>query len=214
MRLFATGFIEIYGPVLRRRMKEHAMKKLLTLLAATTMLSGAAFAQSVTEKTGVNSTLGISPTTQDFVTEAATSDMIEIQAGKIAQERGTAAEKAFGAQMVTDHTKTSADIKALIASGKLKANLPKELPSSAQGKLDDLKTAKNVDFSGVYVPMQVSAHEDAVSLFERYGKSGDNPALKDWANKTLPALKHHLDMANKLDTDRMRPTVGQSNDRR
>lgn len=190
------------------------MKKLLTILAATTMLSGAAFAQSVGEKTGVNSTLGISPTTQDFVTEAATSDMIEIQAGKIAQERGTAAEKAFGAQMVTDHTKTSADIKALIASGKLKASLPKALPSSAQAKLDKLNDAKNVDFSSVYDPMQVSAHEDAVSLFERYGKSGDNPALKDWANKTLPALRHHLDMANKLDTDRMRPTVGQSNDRR
>lgn len=190
------------------------MKKLLTLLTAATMLSGTAFAQSVGEKTGVNSTLGISPTTQDFVTEAATSDMLEIQAGKIAQERGNPAEKTFGAQMVADHTKTSADIKGLIASGQLKAHLPKELPSSAQSKLDDLTNAKNEDFSSVYDPMQVAAHEDAVSLFERYGKSGDNTELKAWANKTLPALKRHLDMANRLDDSRMRPTVGQSNDRR
>ena len=116
--------------------------------------------------------------------------------------------------MVADHTKTSADIKGLVASGQLKAHLSKELPSSAQTKLDDLTNAKNEDFSSVYDPMQVSAHEDAVSLFERYGKSGDNAELKAWANKTLPALKHHLDMANRLDDSRMRPTVGQSNDRR
>ena len=79
------------------------MKKLLIIFAATTMLSGAAFAQSVGEKTGVNSTLGISPSTQDFVTEAATSDMLEIQAGKIAQQRGTTNEKTFTGEMIADH---------------------------------------------------------------------------------------------------------------
>ena len=34
-----------------------------------------------------------------------------------------------------------------------------------------------------YDPMQVSAHKDAVSLFERYAKGGDNPKLKDWAER-------------------------------
>jgi putative membrane protein len=42
------------------------------------------------------------------------------------------------------------------------------------------------------------AHEDAVSLFERYSKGSDNPDLKSWAGKTLPALKHHLEMAKAL----------------
>jgi hypothetical protein len=40
--------------------------------------------------------------------------------------------------------------------------------------------------------MQVSAHKDAVSLFERYAKGGEDPKLKYWAAKTLPALQHHL----------------------
>jgi putative membrane protein len=44
----------------------------------------------------------------------------------------------------------------------------------------------------------VSGHKDAVSLFERYSKSGDNPKLKDWAGKTLPTLRHHLEMAQDL----------------
>jgi putative membrane protein len=50
--------------------------------------------------------------------------------------------------------------------------------------------------------MQVSAHKDAVSLFERYAKSGENPKLKDWAGKTLPALQHHLEMAQNLNKNR------------
>jgi putative membrane protein len=37
-----------------------------------------------------------------------------------------------------------------------------------------------------------------VSLFERYAKAGENPKLKDWAGKTLPALQHHLEMAQNL----------------
>jgi putative membrane protein len=37
-----------------------------------------------------------------------------------------------------------------------------------------------------------------VSLFERYAKGGDNAKLKDWADKTLPTLRHHLNMANDL----------------
>jgi putative membrane protein len=38
----------------------------------------------------------------------------------------------------------------------------------------------------------VSARKDAVSLFERYSKSGHNPKLKEWAGKTLPTLRHHF----------------------
>jgi putative membrane protein len=44
----------------------------------------------------------------------------------------------------------------------------------------------------------VSAHKNAVSLFERYGKGGDNNELKGWATQTLPTLQHHLDMAQQL----------------
>jgi putative membrane protein len=57
--------------------------------------------------------------------------------------------------------------------------------------------------------MQVSAHKDAVDLFERYAKGGDNAALKAWADKTLPALRHHLEMAQNLEKDKSAPTVGE-----
>lgn len=186
------------------------MKHIMIAAAAVAFLSSAAFGQSLGEKTGVNSALGITPSTQDFVTKAATSDMLEIAAAKVAQQKGNAEEKAFADQMITDHTKTSKDIEDMIAKGDLKAQLPTALDSSSQAKLEDLNKVSADKFAATYDPMQVSAHKDAVSLFERYSSGGDNPKLKDWAGKTLPALKHHLDMAQKLDQNRRAATVGSS----
>jgi putative membrane protein len=171
-------------------------------LAAATVLSLAlgatsVFAQSVGEKTGVNSVLGVAPTTADFVKEAALSDLTEIATSKLAQDRGDADAKTFASQMITDHTKTSAELKALVG-GDLKAALPTTLDETHQKKVDKLRDAKAEDFTSDYAAMQVSAHKDAVSLFERYAKGGEDPKLKDWAGKTLPHLQHHLEMAQSL----------------
>lgn len=166
---------------------------------SSSALTPAAIAQSVGEKSGVNSTLGIAPRTEDFVKEAAISDMMEIESSKIAKSKGNAGEKKFADQMIADHTKTSSDLKGLVSSGKVKVELPAALDDSSKKKLDKLRDAKPDDFASEFNSMQVSAHKDAVSLFERYAKGGDNDALKDWAGKTLPALRHHLEMAQNLD---------------
>jgi len=165
---------------------------------ALVLLATPALAQSIGEKTGVNSTLGISPTTADFVKEAAISDMFEIQSSQLAQERGNATEKEFAQTMIKDHQKTSDDLQAMVSSGVVKAELPIALDSSHQSKLDNLKSLKGAEFSSRYESDQLSGHKDAVSLFERYIKGGDNPKLKDWADKTLPALRHHLELAAAL----------------
>jgi len=173
------------------------MKRSIIALGCV-LLAAPALAQSVGEKTGVNSTLGIAPTTADFVKEVAISDMFEIGSSKLAQDKGNAPEKTFASQMITDHTKTTTELKGLVTSGKVKADLPSALDSSHQSKLDKLRGESGKDFSSEYDSDQVSAHKDAVSLFERYAKGGDDADLKDWAGKTLPTLKHHLEMAQNL----------------
>jgi putative membrane protein len=177
------------------------MKSILLALVLAGVLTSTASAQSVSEKTGVNSVLGITPKTEDFIKEAATSDMLEIEAAKIAQQKGNADEKKFAEAMITDHTKTSSELKGLV-SGEMKSAIPSALDDASQKKLGKLRDAKPDDFAGEYDPMQVSAHEDAVDLFERYSKGGDDAKLKDWAGKTLPALQNHLEMARMLDKNR------------
>ena len=174
------------------------MKRVLclaTLLVAATPLC----AQSIGEKTGVNSVLGVTPSTADFVAEAATSDMFEIQSSQLAASVADGKAKDFARTMVQDHTKTTSELKAMVASGKVKVALPTGPTKSQQSMLDKLKSEKGADFAKQYASDQVSAHKDAVSLFERYAKAGDNDALKSWAAATLPKLRKHLSMAQTLD---------------
>jgi putative membrane protein len=168
------------------------MKKAL-MLSVCLMLAGPAYAQSVGEKTGVNSTLGIAPKTVDFVAEAATSDMFEIQSSKLAASRTTGDVQAFANQMVTDHTKTTSDLTGLAQSANIP--LPSAMTSSQQSMLTKLQGLQGDAFTKQYMDDQVSGHKDAVSLFQRYGNGGDNEQLKSWAAQTLPTLQHHLEMA-------------------
>jgi putative membrane protein len=72
------------------------------------------------------------------------------------------------------------------------------MSSPQQKMLSDLKGMRGADFDKEYHSDQVSGHKDAVSLFQRYGKSGEDAGLKEWAAKTTPALEHHLQMAQNL----------------
>ncbi len=176
------------------------------LVLGCLLVATPALAQSVTEKTGINSVLGVSPSTADFVRQVAISDMFEIQSNQLAERKGNAAEQAFAKQMISDHTKTSSELKAMVSDGKVKAELPTALDSAHQSKLDKLKNANGAEFSETFDEQQVTAHKDAISLFERYSKGGDNDALKKWAGTTLPKLQHHLEMAQQLERDRTNTT--------
>src|SRR3569832_1698957 len=105
-------------------LEAHMNRLIVSSACAVMLLTPLAHGQSLGEKTGVNSTLGITPTTQDFVTEAGNSDILELAAAKIAEDRGNAGEKKFAEQMTTDHTKTSKDLKAMIDGGDVKATIP------------------------------------------------------------------------------------------
>ena len=83
------------------------------------LVASPVLAQSVGEKTAVNTALGVSPSTPDFVKQVAISDMFEIESNKLGEQKGNAAEKGFASQMVKDHTKTSNELKELVASGKV-----------------------------------------------------------------------------------------------
>ncbi len=174
------------------------MKNLIYVSLILAATSSAVLAQSTAEKTGANSLMGIAPKTEDFVMEAASSDMFEIESSKLALERSDANTKTFAQQMLADHQKTSDELKGLISAGKVKATVPTAMSSSHQSMLDDLKKLNGDDFTKQYHSDQEDVHKDAVDLFKRNGDEGENDELKAWAAKTRPALEHHLKMATDL----------------
>ena len=136
---------------------------------------------------------------QDFVNKVALSDMFEVQSSLLALTKQPDADtKPFAEKMIADHQQTSSEVKALVDGGKVKATLPTALDSEHQRVLDTLKAKDDKAFDRDYDQIQVKAHRDAIALFDTYSKSGDNSDLKSWAATTLPHLKEHLNMAEKL----------------
>ena len=178
------------------------MRTTLTAAACLLLLGAAgmpAHAQSVGEKTGVNSLIGVAPSSQDFVTQAVISDMFENQSSKLALEKSDEKTKAFAQKMIDDHKKTSDELKSVVQTGDMKLTLPTELDSSHQSKLDKLKSLSGEDFTKQYHDDQVTAHKNATDLYKRYAEGGDNAALKAFAIKTKPHLDEHLKMPQDLD---------------
>lgn len=170
------------------------MKRALLLGVTGALLVAPAFAQT--------------PSTPEFVNKVAQSDMLEIQSSQFVAPNADADSKPFAERMIHDHTETSNELKQMVQSGKVRAELPTMLDAEHQKKLDELKKLSGRELDRQYDSMQLQAHHEAVDLFNRYAQSGDNNDLKAWAAKTLPHLREHLAMAQKLDQAAAAPTVG------
>ena len=135
--------------------------------------------------------------TDAFVTNAAISDMYEIQAGEIAQKKGRSADvKAFGKMMVSEHTALSNEMKPLVAAaGK---TLPAGLDERRKGLIDNLNAASAAEFDQVYLSQQEAAHSEALTLMQGYADNGEVAGLKAAASKAVPKVQAHLDRVKQL----------------
>lgn len=135
----------------------------------------------------------------DFATTIASSDMFEIETGKLAQANGTnAGVKSFGAMLVADHGKSSADLKSAAAAATPPVTLPTALPAELQAKVDALKAAKGAEFDQLFVDQQKEGHQKALDALQSYASSGDAPSLKAFAGKAAPVVQKHLDQLNAM----------------
>lgn len=139
-------------------------------------------------------------TADGYVTNAAISDMYEIEASKLAlQKSQSPAIKKFAQQMIADHTKTSDQLKATLKTANLQLTPPKQLDDRRQGMIDNLKPLSGKDFDKAYLDQQTAAHSEAHTLHSDFAEDGDNDALKKFAATTAPKVQHHLDMVKQLD---------------
>jgi putative membrane protein len=135
-------------------------------------------------------------TAQDFVTEAASGGMYEVQSSQLVLDQAQAPAEVgeFAQRMVDDHTKANEQLTTLAQQQNLE--VPSELQPEEQQMLDQLQGAD--DQAQTYVQQQVAAHEKTVDLFQNYAEQGDNEELKQFAEQTLPTLQEHLEMAQAL----------------
>lgn len=132
-----------------------------------------------------------------FVEDASAKGIAEVEAGKLAEQKGTAADvKTFAQMMVTDHTAANEKLKAIAQEKNLKVSDDAQLMDKAKAMILDLRSAKS--FDQAYANNQVKAHEQTIKLFEDEASTGKDADLKAFATATLPKLKEHLEHAKKL----------------
>lgn len=167
-----------------------------TALGQTEPVNAAQDATSAAVGQTSAATLGAN-TLEGYVTNAAISDMYEIEAGRMASERGASAEtKQLGEMLVADHTTSSERLKALAqAAGE---TVPMEMDERRQGLLDNLRAAQGAEFDRVFADQQVAAHQEALTLHRGYADSGENTELQAFARDLVPKLEAHLEMARNL----------------
>lgn len=138
-------------------------------------------------------------TAADYVTRAAMSDMYEIEAGQMAADKGESPEtRRFGQMMVNDHTKSSQDMKAALDGTAGAVPAPTRLDAEHQGMIDRLKNAEGAAFDREYMTQQMNAHRKALALHEGYANTGEDGALKAFAQKVLPVIRTHHDRASQI----------------
>jgi putative membrane protein len=137
-------------------------------------------------------------TPQGFVAAAASSDMYEIEAAKLAQDKGMSQDiKDFGAMMEKDHTASSEKLKAAVAEGGTSLSVPAQMLPKHQQQLDALRSAGDA-FDSTYKQLQIAAHEEALSLLQGQAASGTVDSLKKFAAETAPVVEGHLARAREL----------------
>jgi putative membrane protein len=127
----------------------------------------------------------------DFFKHAAEAGIAEIEAGKLAQDKGSStAVKDFGAMMVKDHTAAADKLKSVAAAENV--DLPMTSSVKDMATKAKLEVLSGDTFDKSYIKGQVSAHRQAVALFRKEAASGQDAQAKAFAAATLPTLKAHL----------------------
>jgi putative membrane protein len=137
------------------------------------------------------------PTAQAFLQKAAEGQQAEIALGQLASERARDERvREFGAQMMKDHRKASAEIQQL--ASKEGVRLPTELTAKHKDKKERFARLSGREFDQAYIEYTLRDHHKDVKEFERNVKAIKDPQIHQWAEGTLPLLKQHLRQAQHI----------------
>jgi putative membrane protein len=133
----------------------------------------------------------------NFLTKAANSGMAEVQLAKLAQQKATIdAVKNFAAMLERDHSAANNQVKNL--AGQRNVALPASPSEDKQKMYTDMEKMTGKGFDKEYISMMVKSHNDGINLFEDTRSNASDIDVKNFADKTLPTLKMHLDSAKAI----------------
>jgi putative membrane protein len=170
--------------------KENFLKTLITAAAVLlALLAGTALAQA--------------PSDAQIASIVVTANQVDIDAGKLAESKASTADvKAFGKQMVTDHSGVNKQAVALVTKLKVKPEDNATSLSLKTGGADNVKSLGKLSgaaFDRAYVDHEVDYHQQVLDALDKtLIPNAQNAELKSLLVSVRPAFVAHLDHAKSL----------------
>lgn len=155
----------------------------------------------------------VSSAARSWFEDRVKDNIAEIKLGELAGQQAQLADvKAFGRQMVQDHTQANDELTQVGSQFNVVA--PTDTDDKRRDKMNDLAKKQGTEFDRDYMDTMVDEHEHTLKALEdRVDKEGDrdNPSyapkktdnafearLNEWAAKTAPTVRMHLDKARQI----------------
>jgi putative membrane protein len=159
------------------------MNKLLLTVGIAALATTQAMAASSPDKT--------------FAKKAAQGGLAEVQVGQLAQQKATSPQvKEFAQTLVNDHMQANQELQQIAQGAGM--TLPSEPGNKEQEAMQKLQNLSGPAFDKAFVRDEIKDHQKDIEEFQKEAQSGSDPALKAFAEKTLPVLQKHLQMAQSL----------------
>jgi putative membrane protein len=140
---------------------------------------------------------GMGDTDSTFVKKAAQGGLAEVELGQLAAQKASTEEvRKFGQRMVDDHTKANEQLKQVAAEKNIE--LPQQLDAKDKAMKARLEKLSGEQFDRAYMKDMVKDHQKDVAEFQRASNVANDPAIKNFAQQSLPTLKDHLKEAQKI----------------
>lgn len=141
----------------------------------------------------------LSQTSYNFVINLALNDSYEIEAGRLAAQRSASPQvRQFADRLVAGNTTVTQDLTAALQRNGTQVVTPAALDPRHQAMIGDLSAVQGPEFDRRYAVQQVAVHREEVAMLQNYLQNGDSPALRQFAQKTLPEVQAGLQMAQTL----------------
>jgi len=139
--------------------------------------------------------------TKAFIKEAWNSNLFEVKAAQLAQQKVRDQQiKRLAQKLIEDHTQANEELKQ-IAQGAGVDVSQEQLDRIHQAKLAKMqKCPASADFDRKYVNGQVAGHTMNVLEFTYQSRNAQNDQVKQYASKCLPKLEEHLKHATDIAT--------------
>jgi putative membrane protein len=183
------------------RLRRNVYLLVLAVAGCMLLVPTAAYAQDMqSQKMDQGSSQMLKSPDIAFAMKAAQGSGAEVQMGKLAAEKASSADvKAFGRQMIHDHTKANDDLKAV--AEKKRMTLAADMDAHELPQYSKLQRLSGAAFDRAYVKDMVKEHEEDVKEFQKEAKNGQDEDIKGFASRTLPVLQAHLDKIKSIQSN-------------